>query len=190
MELCAIERADATHEKMMRQGSLKLLRAIQVARGEHVPAPRVNLPAKPPKPKHVSKGKEDRLKARLKIAQRRLAQLEAMVQKRSAKDFNLDAAGRLVFVRDIMAATAFVFEVSIDDLTSHSRRAAHVQARQAICLLGRQMTTRSYPEIGRMLGGRDHSTIIHGQRVAIARMEHDHEYKVRVQAVRSMVLGK
>ena len=40
-------------------------------------------------------------------------------------------------------------------------RVPMVRARQMFCWLVRKYTAKSFPETGRMLGGRDHSTILH-----------------------------
>jgi chromosomal replication initiator protein len=50
------------------------------------------------------------------------------------------------------------------DLTSSRRTADIVRQRQVIMYLARVHTTRSFPEIGRKLGGRDHTTCLHGYR--------------------------
>jgi chromosomal replication initiator protein len=36
--------------------------------------------------------------------------------------------------------------------------------RQAAMYLAKQLTTRSYPDIGRRFGGRDHTTVLHAVR--------------------------
>lgn len=73
---------------------------------------------------------------------------------------------------------------SVADLQGQSRRRHLVMARQAICLLGAE-AGHSMPRIGNALGGRDHSTIIHGRDTAAARASGDPEYAAMLDLVRS-----
>jgi hypothetical protein len=56
------------------------------------------------------------------------------------------------------------FQVTFSDLKSARRTNNLVMPRHIICYLARRYTGRSMPEIGRWLGGRDHTTILHGIR--------------------------
>lgn len=53
---------------------------------------------------------------------------------------------------------------SVAALTGPSRSAPLAKARQELMWLLRQQERWSLPQIGRFLGGRDHTTIIHGVR--------------------------
>lgn len=55
-----------------------------------------------------------------------------------------------------------VFKVSFHELYSERRNRSAVYARQAICYWARRLTALSTPEIGRRMGGRDHTTILFG----------------------------
>ena len=71
--------------------------------------------------------------------------------------------------REIIDQVAIKHGVSRDDIASRSRRAGVVDARSEACwrirnevlVNGRQI---SLPEIARFMGGRDHTTILHGIR--------------------------
>lgn len=54
------------------------------------------------------------------------------------------------------------FHVAVDQLTSKSRSSEIVKPRQIAMYLCKSMTDASLETIGTLLGGRDHSTIIHG----------------------------
>jgi len=60
----------------------------------------------------------------------------------------------------ILKATAQHFDVKIQDLRSSKRARAIALPRQIAMYLCRKLTAASYPEIGRALGGRDHTTAI------------------------------
>jgi chromosomal replication initiator protein len=67
-------------------------------------------------------------------------------------------------VKHILAVTARYFGVTQAVLTGPSRRKSLVQARNIIVYLSRQLTDLSYADIGRALGNRDHTTIMHADR--------------------------
>ena len=55
-----------------------------------------------------------------------------------------------------------VFSVTLADLRSPRRNGASMRARLAVYYWARRMTSLSYPAIGRLLGGRDHTTVMRG----------------------------
>jgi chromosomal replication initiator protein len=63
--------------------------------------------------------------------------------------------------RQIAAAVARHFEVTIGDLKGPSRRQHVVEARSTAMYLCRTLTDASLAEVGRHFGGRDHTTVIH-----------------------------
>ena len=55
-----------------------------------------------------------------------------------------------------------VFGVTLADLRSPRRNGKSMWARLAVYYWARRITTLSYPAIGRLLGGRDHTTVMRG----------------------------
>ena len=64
----------------------------------------------------------------------------------------------------IMAQTASYFGVTIEDLQGPSRTRALTTARQIAMYLVRELTDDSLPQIGKLFGGRDHTTVMHANR--------------------------
>ncbi|TWU00615.1 Chromosomal replication initiator protein DnaA [Botrimarina colliarenosi] len=62
---------------------------------------------------------------------------------------------------DIAAVAARYYAMPLRTLRSSSRKAPVVLARAVTIYLARQLTPLSYEEIGRYLGGRDHTTVMH-----------------------------
>ena len=62
---------------------------------------------------------------------------------------------------EIVAIVAKYYGLPQKQLKSSSRKHAVVQGRATIIYLARELTGASYDEIGRALGGRDHTTIMH-----------------------------
>jgi chromosomal replication initiator protein len=67
-------------------------------------------------------------------------------------------------LREIVAAVAQHFKLPQKQLKSQSRRQSIVTARAVAIYLARELAGASYEQIGRALGGRDHTTIIHNYR--------------------------
>lgn len=67
-------------------------------------------------------------------------------------------------IKHIVAVVARYFSLTQAALQSSARRKSLVHARGMIVYLARMLTKLSYAEIGRGLGGRDHSTMMHAHR--------------------------
>lgn len=71
-------------------------------------------------------------------------------------------------IEEILRVVSRHFGISKGDLLSRKRHRSVVQPRQVAMYLAKQLTGRSLPEIGRLIGGRDHTTVLH----AIGRVEY------------------
>lgn len=65
-------------------------------------------------------------------------------------------------IREILLEVASKHNVSTEYLTGHCRRAGVAWARFEVMARARHETGASYELIGHVLGGRNHSTIMHG----------------------------
>jgi len=86
-------------------------------------------------------------------------------------------------MRQLRDAVAEAFGVGVLDLIGRSRRAHLVEARNAACWVIRAKYGISYPHLGRLMGGRDHSTVIHGRDNAIRQRERDAAYRATTDAL-------
>lgn len=68
---------------------------------------------------------------------------------------------RPVTPEEILQATAESFGFTLDQLTGPSRKQPLALSRQIGMYLCRELTDLSLPKIGRVFGGRDHTTVIH-----------------------------
>jgi chromosomal replication initiator protein len=71
---------------------------------------------------------------------------------------------RRITVDEIQKTTAEHFGMKQVDLLSDRRSRAVARPRQVAMYLCKHNTTRSYPDIGRRFGGKDHTTVIHAVR--------------------------
>jgi chromosomal replication initiator protein len=69
-----------------------------------------------------------------------------------------------VRIEDIQRIVARHYNVSRQELVSNRRTRVIVKPRQIAMYLAKTLTPRSFPEIGRRFGGRDHTTVLHAVR--------------------------
>jgi chromosomal replication initiator protein len=89
----------------------------------------------------------------------------------------------------IIACTAKFFGLSLDDIKGKSRDKAVVVPRQIAMYLVREETSASLEQIGQLLGGRDHTTVMHGWDKISGAVQEDHQLRNDVLAIRSMLYG-
>ena len=73
----------------------------------------------------------------------------------------LKANDRKVSVEDIQKKVAEYFNIRFNDMISVRRSRVVARPRQVAMYLSKNFTPKSLPEIGRMFGGRDHTTVMH-----------------------------
>ena len=87
----------------------------------------------------------------------------------------------------VIEAVADFYSLSPEDLKGRSRSRKVVRPRQLAMHLARQETQASLPQIGRALGGRDHTTVLYGVRQVSDRIERDEILRREVLAIRKML---
>jgi chromosomal replication initiator protein len=90
-------------------------------------------------------------------------------------------------VEQIQQRVALAFGVSRAELIGTTRAATPLRARQIAMLLTRETTDLSLPQIGRLYGGRDHSTVLNSLRRAEATLDTDPDLAARVSELRSAI---
>jgi chromosomal replication initiator protein len=90
-------------------------------------------------------------------------------------------------VEEIQQHVATAFGISRAELIGSSRAAVPLRARQVAILLTRESTGLSLPQIGRLYGGRDHSTVLNSLRRIELGMSEDQTLADRVDRLRSEI---
>lgn len=81
-------------------------------------------------------------------------------------------------------AIADAFGIDRSAMVSRSRKGILIPGRHAAAWVLKQRWPRlSWPQIGKMLGGRDHSTVIYGARQCAAWRENDEDYRAKTDAL-------
>ena len=74
-------------------------------------------------------------------------------------------------LQEVLERVSFVRRVSVEGIMSESRGLPLVRARDEVSWLARKHLGLSYTAIARQLGGRDHTTVLHGVRRHQARID-------------------
>ncbi|HJX33048.1 MAG TPA: chromosomal replication initiator protein DnaA [Solirubrobacterales bacterium] len=90
-------------------------------------------------------------------------------------------------VEEIQQRVAVDFGISRAELVGSTRAATPVRARQVAIFLTRELTDLSLPQIGRLYGGRDHSTVLNSVRRVEAGVAEDPTLAGRVDKLRSAI---
>ena len=83
------------------------------------------------------------------------------------QSFQLDALHDLIHsqneitVQDIQKKVADYYKIRVADMHSKRRPRVIAYPRQIAMYLSKKLTQKSYPEIGELFGGKDHTTVLH-----------------------------
>jgi chromosomal replication initiator protein len=89
-----------------------------------------------------------------------------------------------ITVEQVLAAVAEFYRVDIADLTGRSRNKEVVLPRQMAMYLLREETGASLPQIGELLGGRDHTTVMYAHDKMSEQVETDNQRRREVIAIK------
>jgi len=84
----------------------------------------------------------------------------------------------------IIGAVADYFTISPEDITSKKRDLKTARARHIVMYLMRQQNHCNLTEIGKVLGDRDHSTVIHGCEKISAEISADSQLSKSIEDIR------
>lgn len=90
----------------------------------------------------------------------------------------------------ILATVADSLGIRAGDIAGKGRQRHLVQARQASLLLGRLLTNHSLVALGGMVGGRDHSTVLHSLRQAEQRVNDDPTFAAWINDLQRSVMSE
>jgi chromosomal replication initiator protein len=90
-------------------------------------------------------------------------------------------------VEEIQQQVAERFGIARAELIGSSRAATPLRARQVAIFLTREMTDLSLPQIGRLYGGRDHTTVLNSLRRVEARLGEDEALSQKITELRAAI---
>jgi chromosomal replication initiator protein len=83
-------------------------------------------------------------------------------------------------IRDVVCE---YFSLSVDAISTRSRKREVVQARQIAMYLSKQLTKNSLSSIGNSIGQRDHATVLHACKIVNDLMDIDKNFRSSVHAI-------
>lgn len=126
---------------------------------------------------------------------RRTARLEIarLAEEIAGKEYELERLRRITSIPPLMDSifreVCRHYGLSKAELMSVRRRRLVCIARQVAMYLCRNLTRQSFPEIGRRMGGRDHTTIIHGVHRIERLLPFDGEIREAVRVLTVKLVG-
>lgn len=158
---CPVEAADRSLKIAVAENRLRALAGLGVIQGEARPEVLQHLVDRTPGSMRELEGAVNTLAA---AAGARLSGLSLDEAQSLLGSALRTGPERRITVDEIQKTVAEHFSLKQADLLSERRTRAIARPRQIAMYLCKQNTTRSYPDIGRRFGGRDHTTVLHGVR--------------------------
>lgn len=90
---------------------------------------------------------------------------------------------RQIRMQDILGIVTEKFDVKLSDLQGRRRSRSIALPRQVCMYLARQLTSHSLEEIGGFFGGRDHTTVLHANRLVRDRRNADAAFQARLEDI-------
>ena len=87
----------------------------------------------------------------------------------------------------IINVVAEHFNVKPEDITSKKRNAEFVQPRQVVMYLCLELTDTSFTNIGKLLGKKDHTTIIHGVKKIEEEIKVNDEIRNKIETIKKKI---
>jgi chromosomal replication initiation ATPase DnaA len=120
----------------------------------------------------------------------RVTFLERMVG-RLCTDFGVPAQAEInskISVRDILRAVASYYGLTAAEIESPRRQAALIKPRHVAMYLAKQLTSLAYQEIGRQIGDKDHTTVLHGVRNIVKALPLDGQLREDIAYLTELLL--
>ncbi len=183
---CPVEPADRVLKIAVAQNRLQALARLGVVTGEAQQAVLEQLVDRTPGSVRELEGAVNTLAA---AAGQRLSSLSVDEANGLLGSALRGGPERRITVDEIQKTVADHFAMKQVDLLSERRTRAVARPRQIAMYLCKQHTTRSYPDIGRRFGGRDHTTVLHGVRKIEELLASDEQIAKDVEALTRKLRG-
>jgi chromosomal replication initiator protein len=112
-----------------------------------------------------------------------------LVGKLLGKQLDETAARRIVSPQDVINLAANYFGISVGQLKGERRSQPLAFQRQILMYILRSELRLPLTEIGRVLGGRDHTTVLHATDKIKAEMAEDTQLQRDLEAMKKLVYG-
>ena len=163
-----------------------ILRAKAEAQGANVPAEVIDFIAR-------------QVQSNIRELEGALNRVSAYVRL-TGNSFNVDSASAALAdlvarpstltLSEIVLAVAQFYGVPLDDLVGRGRNKELVKPRQIAMFLGRDEVQATLPQIGEVLGGRDHTTVMYGVEKISREAEQDDNLRREILTIREKLYNR
>jgi len=96
---------------------------------------------------------------------------------------------KTISINFIQEQVASYFDLKLSDMTSSRRSISIARPRQMAMYLCKDMTSCSYPEIGKAFGGKDHTTVIHAVKKIVALSTQDLILQNKLKSLKKLIIS-
>lgn len=121
------------------------------------------------------------------VKERAEKELKEITGRNCIVNFYIEKAEIEISLEFILATVSEVFNVSVEDIKSKTRKRPVVFARQCYCYLANMHTKVGLKRIGELIGGRDHSTVIHSRAVVLETNMLDSDFRAKLSQVETAI---
>jgi chromosomal replication initiator protein len=94
-----------------------------------------------------------------------------------------------ISVEDIQKRVCEYYNIRLFDMISKNRTKDLARARQIAMFLSKDLTDRSFPDIGKRFGGRDHTTVLHACRNINQLIAKEEELRIDIDVLKKSLKG-
>lgn len=99
----------------------------------------------------------------------------------------LQIKAKQINVEQIQDAVAAKYDLKTSELLSSSRAASVAKPRHIAMYMAKKLTTKSLPEIGKLFGGKDHTTVLHACRKIEGMIASDAAFSAELDALATKI---
>lgn len=111
----------------------------------------------------------------------------SMAEKVLSSTISQSAKRQVVSAEKVLKTIQKFYNVSIDDIVSSRRNKEVIKPRHVAMYILYNIVGLSFPEVGRELGGKDHTTIMHGCKAVNKDMGNSKQFKDEVEMLKEMI---
>jgi chromosomal replication initiator protein len=96
---------------------------------------------------------------------------------------------KYITIDEIQQEICRFYKIRIDDLLGKKKNKSIALPRQIAMYLCREMTSNTYPHIGKAFGGRDHTTVMHACDKVTKMMEKEKQFQTMIEKLTHNIRG-
>ena len=101
----------------------------------------------------------------------------------------LSVNDKKISINSIQEHVALYFNLKLPDMSSSRRSISIARPRQMAMYLCKDMTSFSYPEIGKAFGGKDHTTVMHAVKKIVSLSSEDRNLQYQLKSLKKLIIS-